>query len=72
MAGSISEYALTTDEFLVPKPKSLSHVEAASIPLVALTALQSFERVKGGLEGKTVLVTAGREYTSAAAKRRRC
>jgi NADPH:quinone reductase-like Zn-dependent oxidoreductase len=61
MIGSISQYTLTTDAFLVQKPKSLSHVEAASIPLVAMTAVQAFDKVNGGLEGKTVLVTGGRK-----------
>jgi hypothetical protein len=54
---------VVTDTYLVPKPRNISHVEAASIPLVTLTALQSFEKVKSGLKDKTVLVTAGRKYT---------
>lgn len=53
---------MVTDTFLVPKPKNISHAEAASIPLVGLTALQSFDKVKGGVEGKTVFVTAGRKF----------
>jgi len=36
-------------------------MEAASIPLVAMTAMQAFDKVYGGLEGKSVLVTAGRK-----------
>lgn len=65
MIGSVSEYALTTEDFIVPKPKAISHVDAASLPLVTMTAIQGFDLVKGGLEGKTVLVTAGRRYNQA-------
>jgi len=57
--GAISEYAVTREDILVGKPASLSHYEAASLPLVSLTALQSFDKVRGGLEGKTVLVPGG-------------
>ncbi|KAI9742849.1 MAG: hypothetical protein M1818_003578 [Claussenomyces sp. TS43310] len=57
--GSLSEYALTRASYLVPKPERLSHAEAASIPLVAMTALQAFEKVAGGLTGKNVFVPGG-------------
>lgn len=57
----MSEYAKTTEDNLVLKPKGISHVEAASLACVSLTALQSFEKMKGGLEGKTVLITSGRK-----------
>jgi D-arabinose 1-dehydrogenase-like Zn-dependent alcohol dehydrogenase len=60
--GGISQYAKTTEDMLVLKPKAISHVEAASLGCVSLTALQSFEKVEGGLEGKTVLITSGRKY----------
>ena len=46
---------------VVSKPKNLNFVEAASIPLVALTAIQMFDKVPGGVDGKMVLVSAGRE-----------
>jgi NADPH:quinone reductase-like Zn-dependent oxidoreductase len=49
---------------VVSKPKNLTFVEAASIPLVALTAIQMFERVPGGVEGKKVFVSAGRKLFS--------
>ena len=62
LLGAWSAYALTSDEFIVLKPKCISYVEAASMPLVALTALQAFEKVDPGwLEGKTVLITSGRK-----------
>ncbi|KAF3933252.1 Zeta-crystallin [Dactylella cylindrospora] len=60
--GSLSEYALTTAHYIARKPKNLSHIEAASIPLVGTTAYQAFSKMNGGIEGlkdKTVLVTAG-------------
>jgi NADPH:quinone reductase-like Zn-dependent oxidoreductase len=60
--GSVSEYALSTETFVIPKPKNLNFVEAASVPLVALTAIQMFDRVPGGVGGKTVFIPAGREY----------
>jgi len=59
--GSVSEYALVIETAVVLKPKFLNFVQAASIPLVALTAAQMFERVVGGVEGKTVFVPAGRK-----------
>ncbi|KAH6676613.1 putative alcohol dehydrogenase [Halenospora varia] len=61
--GSIAQYAVTSAEFLVVKPKNISHVEATSIPLVSLTALQCFEKVaeasEGAFKGKTVFVPGG-------------
>lgn len=67
--GGISEYALTTTNFIVSKPSNLSHVAAASLPLVSLTSLQSFEKISllsSGEEfaGKTVLIPAGRKHLS--------
>lgn len=60
--GSVSEYALVTEKVVASKPRNLNFVEAASIPLVALTAIQMFEKVLGEVEGKTVFVPAGREF----------
>jgi NADPH:quinone reductase-like Zn-dependent oxidoreductase len=59
--GSVSEYALITESLAISKPKNLNFVEAASIPLVALTAIQMFEKIPGGVGGKTVFVPAGRK-----------
>jgi NADPH:quinone reductase-like Zn-dependent oxidoreductase len=56
---------LTTEECIVPKPKGISHVDATSLPLVTMTAIQAFDLVNGGLEGKSVLVTAGRTCNQA-------
>jgi NADPH:quinone reductase-like Zn-dependent oxidoreductase len=61
--GSVAEYALISSTRLVQKPSSLSHTEAASLPCVAVTALQSLKRanavIEGGLSGKTVFIPAG-------------
>jgi NADPH:quinone reductase-like Zn-dependent oxidoreductase len=58
--GSWSEYALTTASFLALKPKNLSHVEAASLPMIGMTTVQAFEKVPNGFVGGTVLIPAGR------------
>lgn len=60
-AGSISEYVLAPDYVLAHKPKNLTHVEAAALPLVSLTAVHTLEKVDGGAVGKTALITSGRE-----------
>lgn len=55
-SGSFAEYAIAKSNAIAPKPKSLSYLEAASIPAAALTAWQAlFER--GNLSaGQTVLI----------------
>lgn len=53
---------MTSEQYLVSKPKGLSHIEAASLPLVSLTALQAFDKIPGGFEGKTVLIPGGRKW----------
>ena len=61
--GTIAEYAVSTAAATALKPISLTHVEAASIPLASLTALQALQKadklVPGGLEGKTIYVPGG-------------
>ncbi|SAI23660.1 NADPH quinone oxidoreductase [Bordetella ansorpii] len=56
--GAYAEFALVPREALAPKPQSLDLVEAAAVPLAALTAWQGlFEH--GRLEpGQTVLIHA--------------
>ncbi|ARP93372.1 NADP-dependent oxidoreductase [Bordetella genomosp. 13] len=56
--GSYAEYALVPREALAPKPESLDLVEAAAVPLAALTAWQGlFDH--GRLQpGQTVLIHA--------------
>ena len=55
--GVAREYANVRTKVLAPKPSSLSHVEAAALPMPALTAWQALF-VHGGLErGQRVLIT---------------
>jgi NADPH:quinone reductase-like Zn-dependent oxidoreductase len=58
--GAAAEYVVTPANLLCRKPAGLSHTQAASLPTVAITALQSFEQapIPSGLSGKTVLVPA--------------
>ncbi|HVN06655.1 MAG TPA: NADP-dependent oxidoreductase [Bryobacteraceae bacterium] len=57
--GAMAEFCLAPASWLAAKPGSLSHVEAASVPISALTAWQGlFEHAK--LQpGETVLVQGG-------------
>ncbi|NQT64286.1 MAG: NADP-dependent oxidoreductase [Candidatus Marinimicrobia bacterium] len=58
-AGTIAEYAVIKEEELAIKPANISHQEAASIPLVGLTAWQAMV-TKGNLQkGQKVLIHAG-------------
>lgn len=53
--GAYAEYLAVKINKLAPKPTNLSHVEAAAIPMAALTALQALK--KGGIRaGQKVLV----------------
>lgn len=69
--GTVSEYALSTASATFPKPQSMSHIEAASIPLASLTSLQALDRadaaLDGGLKGKTVFIPGGLAGTSSVA-----
>ncbi len=57
--GSYAEYVCIDEREVARKPKNLSHEEAASMPLVGLTAYQCLVD-KGRLaKGQTVLVHAG-------------
>ncbi|KAF4635187.1 hypothetical protein G7Y89_g2917 [Cudoniella acicularis] len=61
--GSIAEYAVSLSSLTAKKPVSLSFIEAASLPLVAGTAIEVFDIAEkhfgGSLKGKTVYVPAG-------------
>jgi NADPH:quinone reductase-like Zn-dependent oxidoreductase len=69
--GTVAEYAVSIESATALKPPLLTHTEAASIPLAALTSLQSMRRadaaLPGGLAGKTVLVPAALSGTGSAA-----
>lgn len=71
--GSVSEYAISTASTTAKKPQSICHNEAASIPLVSLTTLQTFDlaashfKDKSGLAGKTILIPGGLSGTGSIA-----
>nr|BBH85455.1 NADPH:quinone reductase [Thermosporothrix sp. COM3] len=54
--GAAAEYTIAHESELAPKPRSLTHVQAAAIPLVGLTAWQALFQ-HGKLEaGQTILI----------------
>lgn len=56
--GALAEYCVTRPEWLAPKPRRLSHVEAASVPIGALTAWQGlFDRA--GLRSEEMVLVHG-------------
>jgi NADPH:quinone reductase-like Zn-dependent oxidoreductase len=56
--GAYAEYALVREAEAATKPGSTSHVEAASLPLVALTAWQALFETADLQPGQTVLIHA--------------
>lgn len=57
--GTYAEYAAVPALFVAKGPKALSHVEAAGIPLAALTAWGAVIDVAKAHAGQRVLITAG-------------
>jgi NADPH:quinone reductase-like Zn-dependent oxidoreductase len=57
--GGWAEYALTNEDEAAPKPKSLTFVEAAAVPLAALTAWQALVDTAKISAGQTVLIHGG-------------
>lgn len=57
--GALAEYCVTQASFIAPKPSSLTHVEAASVPIGALTAWQGLFDRAGLRAGERVLVHGG-------------
>jgi NADPH:quinone reductase-like Zn-dependent oxidoreductase len=53
--GAYAEYAIASAGMIARRPARLDAVDAASIPVVAVTAQQAIERV-GSIAGKTVLI----------------
>jgi NADPH:quinone reductase-like Zn-dependent oxidoreductase len=54
--GAAAEYAIALPDELAPKPRTLDYVQAAAVPLTALTAWQAFFDHAGLKAGQTVLV----------------
>jgi len=57
--GGYAEYALGAERDTAAKPKSLSYVEAAAVPIVALTAWQALIDAARLGAGQTVLIHGG-------------
>jgi NADPH:quinone reductase-like Zn-dependent oxidoreductase len=57
--GSYAEYLTVTALSLTKKPSALSHVEAAGVPLAALTAWGMVVEVAKAHEGQRILIHAG-------------
>src|SRR4051794_4804787 len=59
MGGGWAEYCVVTETEAAPKPKSLSFVDAAAVPLAALTAWQALVDTAKLQAGQTVLIHGG-------------
>src|SRR5438552_6774636 len=57
--GAYAEYAVATEKEAAAKPKSLTYVEAAAVPLVSLTAWQALVDAAKLSAGQTVLIHGG-------------
>jgi NADPH:quinone reductase-like Zn-dependent oxidoreductase len=57
--GAYAEYALASASMLAQKPKRLSFIEAASVPVVAVTAWQMLFEYAHAVAGQTVLILGG-------------
>jgi NADPH:quinone reductase-like Zn-dependent oxidoreductase len=57
--GSAAEFIAVHADDLAPKPKTLDHVQAAAVPLAALTAWQAFFSHAGLTRGQSVLIHGG-------------
>ncbi|WP_455771304.1 NADP-dependent oxidoreductase [Streptomyces griseofuscus] len=57
-AGAYAEYVVAPARHLAPKPAALTHVEAAALPLAALTAWQALVDTAGLRPGERLLVHA--------------
>ena len=58
-AGTIAEFSVIKEEELALKPSNISHQEAASIPLVGLTAFQAMVSKANLQKGQKILIHAG-------------
>ena len=57
--GAMAEFCTAPASSVAPKPKTLTHLEAASVPIPALTAWQGLFDHAGLKPGETVLVHGG-------------
>ena len=56
--GTFAEQIVLPEKFVALEPATISHAEAASLPLVGLTTLQGFARA-GARAGQRILIHAG-------------
>src|SRR5262245_4050668 len=54
--GAHAEYALASADMVAPKPRRLNHIEAASVPVVAVTAWQMLFEYGHVQKHQTVLI----------------
>jgi NADPH:quinone reductase-like Zn-dependent oxidoreductase len=54
--GAQAEFAVATSGMVARKPRSLNHVEAASAPVIAVTAWQMLFQYAQAMRGQTVMV----------------
>ena len=57
--GAYAEYVAVREAEIAVKPATISHVEAASLPLVSITAWESLFTTAGLAKGQRVLIHAG-------------
>ena len=57
--GAHAEYAVAKTAMIAPKPKSLNHTHAASVPVVAVTAWQMVFELAQLAPGQSVLIHGG-------------
>jgi NADPH:quinone reductase-like Zn-dependent oxidoreductase len=57
--GGYAEYAVATEKEAAAKPKTLNYIEAAAVPVVALTAWQALIDTAKLSSGQTVLIHGG-------------
>ncbi|KAM1474862.1 hypothetical protein ACFX2I_030826 [Malus domestica] len=57
--GTYADYAILSEEELVPKPTSVTHVEASAIPFASLTAWRALISTARIAEGQRLLVVGG-------------
>lgn len=57
--GGYAQFAVAAQDIVVVKPANLSHSEAASIPLAALTAYQALFDTANLKQGQTILIHGG-------------
>ena len=54
--GSYADYAIATAAMIARKPASISNVDAASVPVIAVTAWQALFEQAAALRGQSVLI----------------